>query len=160
MIKAKEWTIFVDGAARGNPGSAGVGIHVTQNEETIIEEGFYFGIKTNNQAEYLALALALHLILQKAKAHSFTIAKLTINSDSELLIKQMLGIYRVKNPILKKIKKLIEEILSTIPCVFTHVRRKHNVTADRLANEGIDTKNTIPASFAKLLEQADITEML
>ena len=156
-MKREIWTIFVDGASRGNPGDAGAGIYVSSNGNDIIKKGFYLGTKTNNQAEYLALALSLFLVKNEAKNHRFSKPKLNINSDSELLIKQMLGIYRVRNSTLQKIKQLIEEVLADIPCSFTHIRRNYNKTADSLANDGIDQKHLAPKGFIKLLEEAQIT---
>src|SRR5208282_5322045 len=58
----KPWSIYIDGAARGNPGPAGIGIYVTDGTKAIIKHGYYLGKKTNNQAEYLALAVAVFLI--------------------------------------------------------------------------------------------------
>lgn len=100
--------IFVDGAARGNPGPAGAGIFITQADKELVKSGFFLGKKTNNQAEYLALALALFLLKKQIKNPE----KIIITSDSELLIKQMRGEYQVKNPILFQIKNLIHSMLA------------------------------------------------
>lgn len=140
--------LFVDGAARGNPGPAGAGIYIRYSDSNCIKKGFYLGEKTNNQAEYLALAIGLHLILKKDN-HPKSVQ---IYSDSELLVKQMHGSYRVKNPNLLKIKTLIDDMLQDVNYKIKHVLRAKNKTADAMANEGIDKKNKIPESFLSLMK--------
>lgn len=144
--------IFVDGAARGNPGPAGAGIFITQADKELVKSGFFLGKKTNNQAEYLALALALFLLKKQIKNPE----KIIITSDSELLIKQMRGEYQVKNPILFQIKNLIHSMLADCDCKFKHVIREKNKTADNLANKGIDDKKKIPTTFITLLKKNGI----
>lgn len=147
-----EWLIFVDGAARGNPGPAGAGIYVLDAEKKImLAKGFYLGIKTNNQAEYLALIIALYLVDMHAKKHSVT-PTLHIYSDSELLIKQMKNMYKVRNSILIMLKNFASSFLKTMPHSFHHVRREKNKHADALANQGIDNKEALPKSFVTLLK--------
>ena len=146
--------IFVDGAARGNPGPAGAGIHISNSTQEI-KEGFFLGEKTNNQAEYLALVLALFLLKQKIdetdKDTGLKNVFLVIHSDSELLIRQLSGLYKIKNPILIKLHGLIKRLLNGVPHKFTHVMREKNKVADRLANEGIDKKKKIPTNFFNFL---------
>lgn len=143
--------IFVDGASRGNPGPAGAGIHIKFDNKDIIKKGIYLGEKTNNQAEYLALALGILYVQQYCKKHNILNNDYAITSDSELLIKQMLGIYKVKNEGLKPIKSFIDAQLLGYKAQFTHVLREKNKIADMLANTGIDKKHPIPADFLQTL---------
>lgn len=150
--KLNFWQVFVDGASRGNPGLAGAGVYITHNNVDFLKKGFALGNKTNNQAEYLALAIALFFIKQEKTQNP----QISITSDSELLIKQMQGFYQVKNPGLKNIKNLIDNLKQNTNCTFKHVLREKNKIADKLANEGIDKKNGIPQDFKILLENHGI----
>jgi len=149
----KMWEIFVDGASRGNPGFSGAGIYIKYENESILKKGIFLGKKTNNQAEYLALALALFYLKKELSKSESQNHNIKVTSDSELLIKQMKGEYKVKNPILKQIKNLIDLFLQDTNCKFKHVLRENNKIADKLANVGIDEKNEIPISFANLLSK-------
>jgi len=155
-VKKNIITIFVDGAARNNPGPAGAGVYVTHNGETWIEQGFFLGSKTNNQAEYLALALAIFLTKNEITKRSLNDAHLAFTSDSELLVKQMKGAYKVKNPELQKIKSLVNSLLQNISYTTRHVLREENKTADQLANVGIDKKQPLPVGFLTLLADHDV----
>ena len=145
------FTIFVDGASRGNPGPAGAGIFISFDKEPILKKGIYLGEKTNNQAEYLALTLALfylkNICAEKEVAHPHV----AIVSDSELLIKQMKGEYALKNKTLAQLKTVATELLKGCSYHCTHVMREHNKEADKLANLGIDKKHKIPTDFFKIL---------
>lgn len=149
--QSHHFLIYVDGASRGNPGPAGAGIYVMYNNEAILEKGIYLGEKTNNQAEYLALALALYFFKNICAEKNVTHPHLTIISDSELLIKQMRGEYKIKNPVLAQIKTVIQSLLDNVSYHCKHVMREHNTQADRLANLGVDKKNKIPTPFLKIL---------
>lgn len=146
------WQVFVDGASRGNPGKAGAGVFIKKNNSIFLKKGFCLGIKTNNQAEYLALTLAAYFISKSDNSN----AKVNFTSDSELLVKQMNGIYKVKNPKIKKIKYLIDLLIKNIKTSFKHVLREKNKIADQLANEGINKKNSLPDEFKKLLKEYNI----
>jgi ribonuclease HI len=137
--------IFIDGASRNNPGPAGAGVYITCAGNTIVKSGYYLGKKTNNQAEYLALLIALFLI------HKKSVKKIIIKSDSELLVKQMNGLYQVRNQELKKIKSLVDKLLKHKSWEIKHVLREKNKIADKLANEGIDSKNSLPESFVDFM---------
>ena len=145
------WKVYTDGAARGNPGKAGAGIYVTQNDTPVIQRAVFLGKKTNNQAEYLALALALYFIKNKATREK-KLPTLIIQSDSELLVKQIHGIYKIKNSVLAQLKQIIDALLEPFSYRFSHVRREHNIQADALANKGIDDKIAMPIRFANLLK--------
>lgn len=150
MTKTSTLVIYIDGAARGNPGPAGAGIHIVHDDKTV-NKGIYLGKKTNNQAEYLALALALFFTEKLCTEDHIKNPHLSIFSDSELLIKQMRGEYKVKNEALAQIKSVIEGLLVNFTYKFAHVRREKNKEADRLANLGIDEKHKIPVAFIKIL---------
>ncbi len=148
-VKAVHLSLFIDGASRGNPGPSGIGAHVVDGTKNIIfNDGLYFGKKTNNQAEYLALVYGVWKIHHQFKDQE---VKLKVVSDSLLLIKQMQGEYRVKNPQLIVLKNLADKLCSTMSCTFAHVLREYNTTADALANEGVDTKKAPPEPFKTLL---------
>lgn len=151
--------IYVDGASRGNPGPSGAGIYIynATTNTVFIKEAFFLGIKTNNQAEYLALALAVGIIRNKIDKNEIAVAALSIVSDSELLIKQMQGFYRIKNQQLLEIKRIIDDLIGSIPRTFEHVLRERNTIADQLANQGIEKKKRVPDEVRKLLQQMTIS---
>ncbi len=135
-MKKSKFIIYTDGASRGNPGKSGVGFVIYDEKGNTIFEGHrYLGIATNNQAEYTALLLALK------KALELGAEELEIRSDSQLLIKQLRGEYRVKSPniitLFIKAKSLLSNFRRT---TFTHIPREQNKRADSLANLAIDSK--------------------
>ncbi len=127
-------TLFSDGAARGNPGPAGCGAVLFDDHGQVLDElSQYLGDATNNQAEYKAMILGVSAALSK---HTFQ--KIKIYADSELLVKQILGQYRVKNEKLKPLYQELVALLSSCTYTIAHVRREKNTHADRLANLAID----------------------
>jgi ribonuclease HI len=127
-------TANVDGGARGNPGSAGYGAVIKDADGQVLAELYEgIGVSTNNVAEYRGLIAAL----EWARAHGHT--RLHIKSDSQLIVQQMLGHYRVKHegllPLYLKARRLAAEIGEVS---FEHVRREQNKDADRLSNLGMD----------------------
>ena len=125
---------YIDGGARGNPGPAGYGVRIECPDGTLIEEFCQpIGVATNNVAEYRGLLAAL----EYAAAHGYT--ALTVRSDSLLLVKQMLGEYRVKHPGLRPLHQAARTLLTRFTCVgFEHVGRALNAHADRLANAAMN----------------------
>ena len=123
-----------DGGSRGNPGPAGIGIVVAAEDATpLITLGKYIGAATNNVAEYMALINGLQ------QAIKLGAKKLIVRGDSELVIKQMRGEYRVKNPALKDLFTQAQSLLQKFDSVqFEHNMREHNSLADRLANLAMD----------------------
>ncbi|MGH9256996.1 MAG: ribonuclease HI family protein [Vicinamibacterales bacterium] len=123
----------VDGGSRGNPGPAGYGVRIECDDGTVEEMKESLGVATNNVAEYRGLLAAL------AWAVRAGIGRLHVRSDSELLVKQMRGEYRVKNqglqPLWADARRLVQQIGDVR---FEHVRREFNETADRLANQAMD----------------------
>lgn len=151
-VKTQEhFTVYVDGASRGNPGPSGAGIYILYGDQPLLKKGIYLGEKTNNQAEYLALALALYFLLEECKEKEIIHPHVAIISDSELLIKQLKGHYKVKNESLILLKKVVDAFLKSTSFHCKHVLRHHNKEADALANLGIDKKNKIPTPFVKIL---------
>lgn len=129
-----------DGASRGNPGESGIGI-VLEDEmgNTIFEGGGFIGTATNNIAEYQALLACL----MKTKAFSCT--RLVVYSDSELMVRQLKGQYKVKEPTLRRLFAEAKAILKASPFTFEikHVAREENRRADELANVGINSKEIL-----------------
>ena len=125
--------IHTDGGARGNPGPAAAGV-VIQDGDTKHELKKYLGERTNNWAEYEALVLAL----QEAKKLGLT-REIEVRMDSELIVKQMSGEYRVKDVHLKEKNAAVRELMTGFESVcFVHIPREKNKEADRLVNEAID----------------------
>jgi ribonuclease HI len=152
LITTQHWTLYIDGAARNNPGPAGAGIYLINNGQEVEKAGYFLGIKTNNQAEYLALLVGI-LTVQRYKQSQDTVQ---IVSDSQLLVRQLQGAYRVKNQQLLPLYKLGRALLLSLHAQIIHVLRSENVVADEMANEGIDRKIPIPPDFIKILQQHEI----
>ena len=127
---------YIDGGARGNPGPAGYGVRIERPDGTLVEEFCgSIGVATNNVAEYRGLLAAL----EYAFAHDYP--AMTIRSDSLLLVKQMLGEYRVKHPGLQPLHRAAKALVSRFRRVtFEHVDRLRNAHADRLANDAMDQR--------------------
>ena len=125
---------YIDGGARGNPGPAGYGVRIETADGTLIEELFGgLGITTNNVAEYNGLLAALAWAVEHG--HN----RLEVRADSELLVKQMRGEYRVKHPGLQPLATRARLLIARMDDVtFKHVRREQNKEADRLSNLGMD----------------------
>jgi ribonuclease HI len=130
-VKAR---LFTDGGARGNPGPAALGYVIEAEDGTVLEaRGEPIGVATNNVAEYRALVAGL------AKALELGATELEVISDSELLVKQMRGEYRVKNRGLVPLSVEATDLARRIGSVrYTSVRREKNELADRLVNEALD----------------------
>ena len=148
------WTIHIDGASRGNPGPAGAGIYIRTPQGKLHAHGFFIGNKTNNQAEYMALILGL--MLTKAMLEKNHNNRICIISDSELLVRQMRGEYRVKNAGLRAYANYVRALITDIPVVFEHVLREKNKQADALANEGLDTRKAVPKELRTTLQMQGI----
>ena len=125
---------YIDGGARGNPGPAGFGVRIEDAGGELIEEiAESIGVATNNVAEYRALIAALDW----AKRHGHR--QLHVRSDSQLLVQQMLGNYKVRHPALQPLHAKAQLLAHQIGRVsFEHVRREANQHADRLANAAMD----------------------
>ncbi|HEX4069305.1 MAG TPA: ribonuclease HI family protein [Candidatus Babeliales bacterium] len=152
MKKMITWKLFVDGASRKNPGPSGAGMYIEKDGIAEIKEGFYVGIKTNNQAEYLALIFGL-LILKDHVSHGDMIH---VISDSQLLVRQLIGEYKVKQPHLQPLHALCRDLIHKYSAIITHVLRDENKQADKMANYGIDCKNIPPKKYIELLQEHGI----
>jgi ribonuclease HI len=130
-VKAR---LFTDGGARGNPGPAAYGFVLEAEDGTVLAaEGRAIGVATNNVAEYSGLVAGLR------KAVELHVPDVEVVSDSELLVKQMLGEYRVKNEALRALCVEASTLARGLDSVeYRHVKRAHNELADRLVNEALD----------------------
>lgn len=146
------YKLCVDGAARNNPGKAGAGIAIYKNDQLLESDGFYLGVRTNNQAEYGALLLGLYLV----KKYLMPADRLLIVSDSQLLVRQLQGVYQIKHADLKPLYCLSQHLLQNISYKIIHVLREHNELADQMANYGIDRRELMPQGFIKLLAEHHI----
>ncbi len=127
-------TAYIDGGARGNPGPAGYGVHVVDDQGNVLAEIYEgIGYATNNVAEYRGLLAALEWSL----AHGHT--RVHIKSDSLLLVQQINGVYRIKHegliPLYRQARPLMAKVGND---TVEHVRREQNKDADRLSNLGMD----------------------
>jgi ribonuclease HI len=122
-----EYTAYIDGASSGNPGDAGIGIIIYKDKEEMVRESRYIGIQTNNFAEYTALTVLLEML----EKHG--IKKARIFSDSELVVKQMSGEYKIKNQDLKVLAIKAQSYKKKIKFTLEHIRREGNDEADDLA---------------------------
>jgi ribonuclease HI len=147
------WLIHTDGAARGNPGPAAYAFVITRPDGSVIEAKGTIGTATNNVAEYSAMIHALERAGQEGAD------RLTVHSDSELLVKQMRGEYRVKNQDLMELYQEARDLVKGFPggVEFKHVPRGANERADQLANQALDgdkppaaraTRKKAPAAVA------------
>jgi ribonuclease HI len=124
----------IDGGARGNPGPAGYGVFIQdQDGKKVAALSEYLGHQTNNFAEYQGLIAALEYALQHGPK------ALKVISDSELMVRQIKGIYKVKNPTLKDLHARATQLIRELEWFsMNHALREHNREADRLANEAMD----------------------
>ncbi|RLA90038.1 MAG: hypothetical protein DRG58_03505 [Deltaproteobacteria bacterium] len=139
------WTLFVDGASRGNPGPAGAGAVLRDSQGQIrAEVRDYLGKATNNEAEYRALQMGLEA------AQRLGVRRLYIFSDSKLVVEQLKGGYQVKSPNLKPWWEATRILLKKLDAyAISHVNRGQNQEADRLANEAIDQKSKVDYNLLK-----------
>lgn len=127
-------TAFCDGGARGNPGPSGYGVFIqNENGEKLAELNQFLGIRTNNYAEYSGLLAALEFALR------YDHPRLRVISDSELMVKQIKGQYKVKSPDLRPLYEEAKRRIAGLESFhIQHVLRNKNKEADRLANQAMD----------------------
>lgn len=131
--KPYEYTLNFDGASRGNPGPAGIGAVIFHNGQEIWASCQYIGTKTNNQSEYSALILGLK------EALSRDIKTLQVYGDSQLVINQINGEYKVRNPGLQELYQEVQHLKAQFDnIIVTHVYREFNKRADQLSNMALD----------------------
>lgn len=128
-------TVYTDGGSRNNPGHAGIGALATRSDEQLFALSEYIGIQTNNWAEYQGAIRALEELAQR----DLTKEHVEIRMDSMLVVQQMMGNWKIKEPTLKpqaaKLRGLMEQFSAV---TFTHVPREQNSEADALVNKAID----------------------
>jgi ribonuclease HI len=126
--------LYTDGGARGNPGPAAAAYVIEADDGAVLAaHGEAIGVATNNVAEYRALVAGLE------RAATLDVTELDVRSDSELMVKQMRGEYRVKNPALQELQQAAARAARSLGRVtYTHVRREHNELADSLVNQALD----------------------
>ncbi len=134
------FTIYADGGARGNPGPAGAGAVIySEGGELLASVSKFLGQRTNNFAEYEAIILALEKLAQLLPEEKRAQTQVLVKMDSELVVKQMRGEYKVKHPALKEQQARLKERAAVFGGVaFTHVPRAQNKEADLLANRAMD----------------------
>lgn len=149
----KKIIAYIDGGARGNPGPAGYGVRVENSNGIVVEElQDFIGIATNNVAEYRGLLAALSYL----DKHEYK--NVVIRSDSELLIKQMIGQFKVRHPRLKPLHEEAQELVARLKQVrFEQIPRNKNFEADKLANAAMNTAEKIKThkDTNPLIEPAD-----
>jgi ribonuclease HI len=130
----RKLTVNVDGGARGNPGPAAVGVVVSDGDGAVLEErGERIGAATNNVAEYRALLLGIE------RAAALGAGELELVGDSELVVRQVNGEYKVKDATLRELHAEVKRALAPFESwSIRHVRREQNAEADRLVNEALD----------------------
>jgi len=135
----KKYILYTDGAARGNPGPAGAGAYLcTEEGEVVAEIAEYLGETTNNVAEYQGLIVGLKKLIEMGAQE---VESLEIRADSELMVRQIQGKYRVKHP---NLKPLFAEAIGLLKKIgkysIKHIPREENSEADRLSNLAIDAR--------------------
>ena len=130
-----ELTIFTDGASRNNPGEAGAGIFIIRDGKPVDKIARYLGTTTNNIAEYQAAIIGLEQCVKLGAS------MVRLHADSELMVKQLNGQYKVKNEGLKPLHARVKELIAKIGTVeVQYIPREKNKEADALANQAIDEK--------------------
>jgi ribonuclease HI len=125
--------IYTDGAARGNPGPAGIGVVARVGDREVFTISRYIGVATNNMAEYLAVIAGLE------KAGDLGVEEVTVMMDSELVVRQLNGGYKVRNARLKELHARAKRAIQALDrCYIVHLPREQNAAADRLANRALD----------------------
>lgn len=137
----KEIKLYADGGSRGNPGpSAGGFVLLDMEDNELVSSGKYLGITTNNQAEYHSLKGGLEA------ARKMQVQIVHVYMDSQLVVNQMLGIYKIKNRDLWPIHQAIKDLVTSFKKVtFTHVPRELNKLADAMVNETLDSRKDASA---------------
>jgi ribonuclease HI len=128
--------IYTDGGSRGNPGISGIGYVIKNENEVIYQNSKFIGVTTNNRAEYTALIEAVTTLLNLNLIYN----QVNFYSDSELMVRQLNGLYKVKSPNVLDLYGQVRTLLSRLNCnyQFIHILRNKNFLADQLANSAMD----------------------
>lgn len=140
--------IFTDGASRGNPGLAGIGVVIHKDKEVLEKISEFVGKRTNNEAEYLACIRGLE------RAKNIGDEKVNIFCDSEFLVKQLKGEYAIKSAQLKPLYEVASELLKELNAKIMWVPREENSVADSLANQGIDERKDDNGGSGMIVDKA------
>lgn len=133
-----QYTVNTDGGSRGNPGPAAVGIVIQKEDTTDKEIARYIGVATNNVAEYTALLIAIEELQNEQQDNSQN-TNIHFILDSELVVKQLQGKYKINDPTLKNLAEQIKKIQKNFnQVVYKHVKREFNKKADKLVNIALD----------------------
>lgn len=140
-MEYNEITIHTDGGSRGNPGPAAIGVSCDHQEQNLFEISEFIGETTNNVAEYTAVIRAL----QKLQATGIKAKKVLFILDSELIVNQLLGKYKIKDTKLKELNALVQHLKSDLKSLgiefrIKHVLRQENKVADKLVNSALDSR--------------------
>lgn len=136
MSSTDKAVVFCDGGSRGNPGPSASGVVIkTTKDEKITEFSKYLGVQTNNFAEYTAVILALDWLIE----HGYKEADFFL--DSQLIVRQLSGQYKVKNVNIKPLYDQVQTRLDKLNTTFEHVYRKDNTEADAMVNQCLDALN-------------------
>jgi len=135
-----QFTIHADGGSRGNPGPSGAGAMIRDHlGNSVASVSQFLGTRTNNYAEYEAVILAFEALTKLIGTKKASAATVVVKMDSELVVKQMKGLYKVKHPVLKgQYARLTHAVGAFGTVTFTHVPRAQNSDADALANAAMD----------------------
>jgi ribonuclease HI len=149
-IARKGLSIYIDGAAKGNPGPAGIGVVLRDTDDVLVKNiNRFIGIATNNVAEYTALIAGME------EARRLKFKQITINTDSELLAKQLGGEYKVKSPALKDLYSKVSRLLDDFEYVsINNIPREKNKDADRLANKAISDSLKVKVGKSFILKSS------
>jgi len=137
------WLLYADGAARGNPGPAAYGYVLRDaGGETIDARGAYMGETTNNHAEYMAVIEGL------ASAKTRGATRVSVQADSELIVRQLTGRYKIKHPRMKELAAQVRELAAAFEDVsYEYIPRAQNAAADALVNEALDAEGYTKKEF-------------
>jgi len=140
-MSMRKYFIYTDGASRGNPGPASCGYLIKSDDGVIwVQDGVYLDIATNNYAEYMGVFLALKRLLEDFEKQ--LPAEVEVRADSQLVVRQLSGVYKIKNLDLKLLYQQVKELELKIGKVsYLYIPREENYLADRLANMAIDKHN-------------------
>jgi ribonuclease HI len=131
--------VHTDGGSRGNPGPAALGVTLEGDKIGVKGYKHYLGVKTNNEAEYEAVVFALQKIKQLIGKVAVKITRVEVHADSELVVRQLNGEYKIENEKLQPLwLKIWNEKLEFAGVTFRHIPREQNAAADKLVNEALD----------------------
>ncbi len=143
MKSFQSLTINTDGGSRGNPGPSAIGVVCLSDTEQVFQLSEYIGITTNNVAEYTAVLKSLEYLI----ANEISASNVSFFLDSELIVKQLQGLYKIKQPHLQELNSLVKQKIEILKnknslreISFTHVLREKNKEADHLVNLSLDSQ--------------------